>query len=155
MAAHSSTLAWRIPRTEEPVRLQSMGSQRVQHDWVTQHILQYKVIFFKCQKIKLFFKKAKTTNCSVFLLYFLSKSPFRHVISNSNEIWTSVLLTLTNWTNARDPKMQKKKKRRRRRILHNGKNKILCNGKKFFAMDFEGDDICSGPQLHHLLIMWS
>ena len=29
MAAHSSTLAWKIPWTEEPDRLQSMGSQRV------------------------------------------------------------------------------------------------------------------------------
>ena len=35
MATHSSTLAWKIPRTEEPGRLQSMGSQRVGHDWVT------------------------------------------------------------------------------------------------------------------------
>ena len=33
MATHSSTLAWRIPWTEEPGRLQSMGSQRVGHDW--------------------------------------------------------------------------------------------------------------------------
>ena len=32
MATHSSTLAWTIPRTEEPGRLQSMGSQRVGHD---------------------------------------------------------------------------------------------------------------------------
>ena len=32
MAAHSSTLAWKIPWTEEPGRLQSMGSQRVGHD---------------------------------------------------------------------------------------------------------------------------
>ena len=32
LAAHSSILAWRIPRTEEPGRLQSMGSQRVGHD---------------------------------------------------------------------------------------------------------------------------
>ena len=31
MATHSSILAWRIPRTEEPGRLQSMGSQRVGH----------------------------------------------------------------------------------------------------------------------------
>ena len=29
MAAHSGVLAWQIPRTEEPGRLQSMGSQRV------------------------------------------------------------------------------------------------------------------------------
>ena len=35
MATHSSTLAWRIPWTEEPGGLQSMGSQRVGHDCVT------------------------------------------------------------------------------------------------------------------------
>ena len=32
MATHSSTLAWKIPWTEEPGRLQSMGSQRFGHD---------------------------------------------------------------------------------------------------------------------------
>ena len=32
MATHSSVLAWRIPRTEEPGDLQSMGSQRVGQD---------------------------------------------------------------------------------------------------------------------------
>ena len=32
---HSSTLAWKIPWTEEPCRLQSMGSQRVGHDGAT------------------------------------------------------------------------------------------------------------------------
>ena len=31
MAIHSSTLAWKIPWTEEPDRIQSMGSQRVRH----------------------------------------------------------------------------------------------------------------------------
>ena len=35
MATHSSTLAWKIPWTEELDRLQSMGSQRVGHDWAT------------------------------------------------------------------------------------------------------------------------
>ena len=35
MAPHSSTLAWKIPWTEEPGRLQSMGSRRVRHDWAT------------------------------------------------------------------------------------------------------------------------
>ena len=35
MATHSSIPAWRIPWTEEPGRLQSMGSQRVRYDWVT------------------------------------------------------------------------------------------------------------------------
>ena len=32
MATHSSILAWRIPWTNEPGRLQSMGLQRVEHD---------------------------------------------------------------------------------------------------------------------------
>ena len=32
MATHASILAWRVPWTEEPGRLQSMGSQRVGHD---------------------------------------------------------------------------------------------------------------------------
>ena len=35
MATQSSILAWKIPRTEEPSRLQSMGLQRVGHDWAT------------------------------------------------------------------------------------------------------------------------
>ena len=35
MATHSSTLAWKIPWTEEPGRLQHMGSRRVRHDRAT------------------------------------------------------------------------------------------------------------------------
>ena len=37
MAIHSSVLAWRIPWTEEPGRLQSIGSQRVGNDWAIEH----------------------------------------------------------------------------------------------------------------------
>ena len=37
MATHSSIPAWRIPRTEEPGALQSMGSQRHRHDNVIEH----------------------------------------------------------------------------------------------------------------------
>ena len=40
MAAHSSILAWKIPWTEESGRLQSMGSQRVRHDWGTSLYLE-------------------------------------------------------------------------------------------------------------------
>ena len=36
MATHSSILAWKIPWTEESGGLQSMGSKRVRHDWVTE-----------------------------------------------------------------------------------------------------------------------
>ena len=35
MATHASILAWKIPWTEEPGRLQSMGKQRVGHNWAT------------------------------------------------------------------------------------------------------------------------
>ena len=35
MATHSHILAWRIPRTAEPGRLQSIGSQRARHDGAT------------------------------------------------------------------------------------------------------------------------
>ena len=37
MTTHSSILAWRIPWTEKPSRLQSMGSQRVSRDWTHTH----------------------------------------------------------------------------------------------------------------------
>ena len=38
MATHSSILAWRIPWTEEPGGLQSMGSQKARHNWGTKHV---------------------------------------------------------------------------------------------------------------------
>ena len=44
-ATHSSILAWRIPQTEEPGRLQDWGRQRVRHDWATFTSLQ-KLYFF-------------------------------------------------------------------------------------------------------------
>ena len=38
MATHSSTLAWKIPWTEKPGRLQSMGSQRVGYEFTLEHV---------------------------------------------------------------------------------------------------------------------
>ena len=46
MAIHSSTVAWKIPWTEEPGRLQSMGSQRVGHDWATSLSLSSNMISY-------------------------------------------------------------------------------------------------------------
>ena len=43
MATHSSILAWKTPWMEEPGRLQSMGSQRVEHDWMTSLSLLFNV----------------------------------------------------------------------------------------------------------------
>ena len=44
MAPHSSTLAWKIPWMEAPGRLQSMGSQRVEHDWATSLFTFYSLL---------------------------------------------------------------------------------------------------------------
>ena len=38
IATHSSILAWKIPWADDPDRLQSMGSQRVRHDFVTSQL---------------------------------------------------------------------------------------------------------------------
>ena len=47
MATHSSTLAWRIPWTEEPGGLQSTRLQRVGHDWVTNTFTFFRVKYAK------------------------------------------------------------------------------------------------------------
>ena len=44
MATHSSTLAWKIPWTEEPGRLQPMGLQRVGHNRATSLSLSFNLI---------------------------------------------------------------------------------------------------------------
>ena len=46
MATHSSILAWRVPWTEEPGGLQSIGLQRAGHDWVT-HTFTFLLFFLK------------------------------------------------------------------------------------------------------------
>ena len=59
IAIHSSILAWKIPWMEEPSRLQSMGSQRVGHDWATSmscHVMSiynlYMYMYIKHYNIK-------------------------------------------------------------------------------------------------------
>ena len=52
MAIHSSTLAWRIPWTEDPGRLQSMGLQRVGHDWATFLSLFLIGLYWKARTIR-------------------------------------------------------------------------------------------------------
>ena len=45
MATYSSTLAWKIPWTEQRDRLQFMGLQKVRHDWVTNtHIIEDNIL---------------------------------------------------------------------------------------------------------------
>ena len=47
MATHSSTLAWKIPWTEEPDRWRFMGWQTLRHDWATYTSLLHTCIYFK------------------------------------------------------------------------------------------------------------
>ena len=54
LAAHSSILAWKIPWTEEPGRLQSMGSQRVGHNWATSLYLVISCLITEVQERKSF-----------------------------------------------------------------------------------------------------
>ena len=48
MANHSSILAWEIPWTEEPGRLQSMGSQTVGHNWVNNTFIECTLSLYVC-----------------------------------------------------------------------------------------------------------
>ena len=59
MATHSSTLAWRIPRTEGPGGLQSMGLQTVRHDWATSLSLLLFMEFRKMVTMTLYVRKQK------------------------------------------------------------------------------------------------
>ena len=56
MAAHSSILAWKTPWTEEPGGMQSMGPQRVRHDWsdLACFMFQYSVILILLQRFLLY-----------------------------------------------------------------------------------------------------
>ena len=84
MATCSSTLAWRIPWTEEPGGLWSLGSQRVGHDWATDTI-KYQVNFHW------FFIELKHSEC-------LSRT--RPVVMccdiKRNKMWTK---PITSWEN--------------------------------------------------------
>ena len=51
MATHSSILTWRIPWTEEPDGLYSMGSQRVRRDWVTNTHAKQNIYFSSVQSL--------------------------------------------------------------------------------------------------------
>ena len=52
MAPHSNTLAWKISWTEEPGRLQSMGSQGARHDRATLHLHSLTTLLTKARLVK-------------------------------------------------------------------------------------------------------
>ena len=86
MATHSSILAWRIPWKEEPCGLQSMGSQRVRHDWATEeHFILHQVT-----DLRLLFEFLGW--CFWVLYFFLVPFPGREVVPCHFE-----LLVVRSW----------------------------------------------------------
>ena len=101
MATHTSTLAWKIPWTEEPSRLQSMGIQRVAHDWATStnffsripNLRRCKVSLFISSRIVVSFKSQRPlgfqscSHCWVFqICWHIECSTFT---ASSWRIWNS------------------------------------------------------------------
>ena len=94
MATHSSVLAWRIPWTEKPGRLQPMGSHRVRHDWSDLVV----VVAEPSHNLK----KWNSHNHKYFsLLLFISFPNFTTVLIPSVQLLSCVWLFVTPWTAAR------------------------------------------------------
>ena len=66
MAIHSSTIAWKTPWTEEPGRLQSMGSQRVGNNWATSFTHSLRLVIAFLPRRKSFNFVAEVTVCRDF-----------------------------------------------------------------------------------------
>ena len=110
MATHSSTFAWRIPWTEEPGRLQSMGLQRVRYDWATNtfsfvswclgsrwRYLLERSYWPKCLKL------SELSTCLTFLLLIVPQqphsgaTPLREVLVLVKIVACNVSLSLYSW----------------------------------------------------------
>ena len=91
MATHSSILAWRIPWTEEPGRLQSMGSQRVGHDWVTS-LINYQ----KDTVVNQIIFQIINSRFSIWLLFFIQPDENLGVKSLLGQ-WLLLSLVHQNW----------------------------------------------------------
>ena len=77
IAIYSSTLAWKILWMEEPGRLQSIGSQRVRHDWATSLTLTFStqifIVVWSLSHIR-FFAASWSATCQAFLSCIISQS---------------------------------------------------------------------------------
>ena len=82
MATHSSIPAWKIPRTEEAGGLQSMGSQRVGHDWVTEHSCTHTAFTFLRVKIRV------QNGCmgKSFAIYIISKANIQNITIRNDKL---------------------------------------------------------------------
>ena len=97
MATHSSILAWRIPWTEQPGRLQSMGLQRVGHDWG--NLAHPLVIVLDCHPIPVkqpWESETRKSRKSVFYTTLKSIMPLRKKGRSFFKSYFCVLLYLLN-----------------------------------------------------------
>ena len=94
MTTHSSILVWRISWTEEPGRLQSMESQRIRHNWVTNTFNTYREPIYEMYDLIKYINKYKHKihQCSLMRSY---KNPGKSdTQSRHNMNWTwKILLT--------------------------------------------------------------
>ena len=86
MATHSSILAWKILWTEEPARLQSMGSQRVEHSWVTKHIAHILLLSTLYWGIQNFLNTSISLLCVLYLSWAVCPKHL-HKIPRQNTHW--------------------------------------------------------------------
>ena len=86
MVTPSSIVAWRIPWTDVPGGLESMSSQRVRHNWVTEHSLMY--FYFAMYIFFIYLAISKRSNC---------QHPLDHrksIEKSSRKTFISPLLTI-------------------------------------------------------------
>ena len=98
MATHSNALAWEIPWTEKPGGLQSTGSQRVRHNWVTEHVHMHiqhpvlmwsKSILIQGETDKQF--ALETILKGNFQLFWEMTFPYKQLKSPSLPFWSSFI----------------------------------------------------------------
>ena len=96
MATHSSILAWRIPWTEEPDRLQSMKSQRVKHDWVTNiSIISNNYAYHSCYKTLCGYREKNWPTADVI-------NSERNLWMETEDTWELVKWKIVEWEGVSD-----------------------------------------------------
>ena len=89
MATHSSILAWKIPQTTESGRLQSMGSQRVRHNWAHTHTY---VCVCVCVCVYIYIYVTVYT-CAPWYINYCTQSSWKPFLGNLVNTWALVWIS--------------------------------------------------------------